>query len=94
MTTPAMIRAEPFCTSDDDQDEGSSDSYQDNSSGDDSGGSICDRNTYDTRTKFGTVYGTANVATLAAVRAAWATYNVTTNDAKSRQALHALPAIG
>jgi len=63
-------------------------------SGDDSGGSICDRNTYDTRTKFGTVYGTANVATLAAVRAAWATYNVTTNDAKSRQALHALPAIG
>ena len=52
----------------------------------DDGGSICDSNAYDisgTTGNIGDVYGTADIKTLAALQAAWSTYDVTTNDANS-----------
>lgn len=52
----------------------------------DSGGSVCDRNRYGTRTALGGVYGTAAITTLAALKAAWSTYSVPTNDGASRLA--------
>ena len=54
----------------------------------DLGGGICDYNTYDINGSgnYGYVYGTAEIATLAAVRTAWGAYDVTTNDANSADA--------
>jgi parallel beta-helix repeat protein len=51
----------------------------------DSGGGICDYNTYhpDGSAKFGAVRADADVQTLAELRAAWADYDVTTNDSHS-----------
>lgn len=55
----------------------------------DSGGSINDRNVYDLRgpaATLGSVYGTTGITTLGGLRTAWASYDVTTNDAKSGMA--------
>lgn len=54
--------------------------------GDDSGGSVCDRNAYDisgTTGTLGNVLGTAAIDTLAALQAAWDTYDQPNNDDNS-----------
>ena len=52
----------------------------------DEGGSVCDRNTYvlsGTTGDLGNVYGTDNISNLSELQAAWAAYDVPTNDANS-----------
>jgi hypothetical protein len=52
----------------------------------DDGGSVVDQNQYDisgTTGNVGGVYGTAGITNLAGLQAAWATYDLTTNDANS-----------
>lgn len=50
---------------------------------DDAGGGICDYNTYQNNSGLGSVRNDADVQSLAELRAAWADYDVTTNDSNS-----------
>lgn len=50
---------------------------------DDAGGGVCDYNTYQNNSGLGSVRNDADVQSLAELQAAWADYDVTTNDAHS-----------
>lgn len=50
---------------------------------DDSGGGVCDYNTYQNNSGLGSVRNDADVQSLAELQAAWADYDVTTNDSHS-----------
>ena len=65
---------------------GDADIYLFEAAAGESGGSVVDRNVYDisgTTGDIGSVYGTANITTLAALQDAWNTYDVPTNDVNS-----------